>query len=247
MLKKLIKNVRHMLLTGTPWFIYPCLLLTMSRQGRLRREREQEIYDFQAMLRRKSFTFNWSGPYVHNWMHAFRMCDAYGRKTRALEIGSWEGMASLFIVHHLPLCELTCVDTWAGAQEHQGLKELKTIEERFDANLDEYKSRLTKFKGTSHEFLSSQSASERFDIIFVDGSHRCDDVLVDAIKSFELLKVGGVMIFDDYFWKYYRKPKDNPAAAINSFLRLKRGSYELIAVYWQLIIRKTKDDDYKQA
>ena len=39
-----------------------------------------------------------------------------------------------------------------------------------------------------------------FDLIYIDGSHQASDVLVDAIMSFELLKLGGVMIFDDYIW-----------------------------------------------
>jgi len=29
------------------------------------------------------------------------------------------------------------------------------------------------------------------------------------------------MIFDDYLWQYYPKDIDNPAAAINCFLKLK--------------------------
>jgi hypothetical protein len=36
-----------------------------------------------------------------------------------------------------------------------------------------------------------------------------------------VLKTGGVMIFDDNLWRYYKKPSDNPAAAINTFLKLK--------------------------
>jgi hypothetical protein len=56
-----------------------------------------------------------------------------------------------------------------------------------------------------------------------------------------MLKVGGVMIFDDFFWQYYPKAIDNPAAAINLFLRLKRGSYKIIRLYYQIAIIKTAD------
>ena len=48
--------------------------------------------------------------------------------------------------------------------------------------------------------LIADDAGE-FDLIYIDGSHQASDVLVDAILSFELLKLGGVMIFDDYIWK----------------------------------------------
>jgi hypothetical protein len=61
-----------------------------------------------------------------------------------------------------------------------------------------------------------------------------------------MLKVGGVMIFDDFFWQYYPKAIDNPAAAINLFLRLKRGSYKIIRLYYQIAIIKTADRYPKQ-
>ena len=41
-----------------------------------------------------------------------------------------------------------------------------------------------------------------------------------------MLKVGGVMILDDYLWIYYDREIDNPAGVINSFLRLKRHQIE---------------------
>ena len=71
--------------------------------------------------------------------------------------------------------------------------------------------------------------------------HHTDDVVVDAIKGFELLKVGGIMIFDDYFWGYYTKAIDNPAGAVNAFLRLKEGSHQILSIYGQLILQKTRD------
>ena len=49
------------------------------------------------------------------------------------------------------------------------------------------------------------------------------------------------MIFDDYFWRYYPRAIDNPAAAINVFLKFKKGSYKIVRLYWQIIIEKTND------
>lgn len=46
------------------------------------------------------------------------------------------------------------------------------------------------------------------------------------------------MIFDDYLWRYYSKDIDNPAAAINVFLKLKIGQYKIVRTYYQLIIEK---------
>lgn len=73
----------------------------------------------------------------------------------------------------------------------------------------------------------------------MDGSHHSDDVVVDAIKFFQMLKVGGIMIFDDYFWRYYDSIIENPAGVINSFLRLKKNQLEIIGFDYLLIIKKT--------
>lgn len=43
-------------------------------------------------------------------------------------------------------------------------------------------------------------ADDFFDMIYIDGNHEPDYVLEDAVLSFRKLKVGGVMIFDDYGW-----------------------------------------------
>ena len=88
-------------------------------------------------------------------------------------------------------------------------------------------------------FFNESSQKNIFDVIYVDGSHHCNDVVVDAVKSFELLKIGGIMIFDDYLWQYYSKDIDNPAAAINVFLKLKQDSYKVVRVYYQLRVKTT--------
>ena len=133
------------------------------------------------------------------------------------------------------------MDTWTGADEHQGDGVLNSIETHFDGNTNKYKNRLTKFKGTSFNFFNSTTSTENFDLIYIDGSHHTDDVIIDAVKGFEQLKIGGLMIFDDYFWTYYKNAIDNPAGAVNAFLTLKSGCYEVLAVYSQLILRKLSD------
>ena len=38
---------------------------------------------------------------------------------------------------------------------------------------------------------------ERFDMIYIDGSHEFDEVFVDAYYSYRLLSPGGIMLLDD--------------------------------------------------
>jgi hypothetical protein len=139
----------------------------------------------------------------------------------------------------LPKAHLTAVDTWEGSDEDKGRDTLNLAEKRFDSNLERYKDRLEKYKGSSYSFF--QTCEDKFDFVYIDGSHHADDVMCDAIKAFERLRVGGVLIFDDYLWRHYKLPSDNPAGAINAFLKMKCGTYELLAVYHQVAIRKTKE------
>lgn len=90
------------------------------------------------------------------------------------------------------------------------------------------------------EIGSWEGLSCRFALDRPPGSHRADDVLVDAIRRFEAWRPGGVMICDDYLWKFYDRARDNPGAAINAFLRLKKCSYDLIHAGWQVAIVKRR-------
>jgi predicted O-methyltransferase YrrM len=211
-------------------------------------EMQRSFRELASSLRLSNDWFTDNIPY---WLAAFDEVGlAERRETKVLEIGSWEGLSSFFILHTIPHSILTCVDTWEGADEHRsgdfatpGV--LSSIERTFDHNLARFSDRLVKHKGPSFGFYQQRSTRDPYDLIYVDGSHHSDDVLVDAIKCFEMLKLGGLMIFDDYLWKYYPRAIDNPAAAINLFLRLKKGSYRIVRLYYQMIIQKTGMDAHR--
>jgi len=175
-------------------------------------------------------------------MIIFKKFQMLNKPLSCLEIGSWEGRSSLFILESLPNSKLTCVDTWEGADEHKGSKILNRIEQNFDTNLSDYQDRLAKYKGTSFSFFDNLESDTKFDLIYIDGSHYIDDVMIDALKSFAHLNVGGVMIFDDFFWGYYDDPMSNPASAINSFVTLKKRYLRVEMVYSQIIISRIADE-----
>jgi predicted O-methyltransferase YrrM len=198
-------------------------------------------------------TTDWFSSNIPFWLWLFDKYKLSSRESvRALEIGSWEGVSSWFLLTALPNTTLFCVDTWEGADEHKtGLevdkKVLAQIEQNFIANMAPFGSRVAAYKGKSIEFFASHPQVELFDLIYVDGSHFSDDVLIDALNSFNILKVGGVIIFDDYLWRLHERPENNPASAINAFLRLKRSQYRIVRVYHQLIVEKTAKNSRKVA
>jgi hypothetical protein len=146
----------------------------------------------------------------------------------------------------LPRATLTCVDSWEISDPTTRDKQVTAVvqavtESHFDSNLSRFHGRLEKYKGTSFSFFLDHSQKSVYELIYIDGSHYADDVLIDALRCFELLKVGGILIFDDYFYMGHRQFAANPAAAINAFLRLKAGSYRIVRIYSQLVIEKTAD------
>ncbi|HEU5295425.1 MAG TPA: class I SAM-dependent methyltransferase, partial [Burkholderiaceae bacterium] len=223
-------NLPHLLATRAPLAAWSCYVRTAMRRPRLERYRQAKERFVQDALSSGQFGTDWFCGNIPYWLAAFDRYQLFKRPLQALEIGSWEGLSSRFVLDTLPLAHLTCVDTWEGADEHQGMP-LRLVEKRFDHNLACHAERLTKFKGTSLAFFAAQPAQPRFDLIYIDGSHHSDDVMLDALRGFALLKVGGVMILDDYLWRFYARRNDDPAAAIHAFLRLKSGCYDLFMAY----------------
>ena len=68
--------------------------------------------------------------------------------------------------------------------------------------------------------LELHGRNVKADLIYVDGSHFAKDVLADAVLGFELLNIGGVMLFDDAVsWRYGTQIQDSPKIAIDNFIQ----------------------------
>jgi len=215
----------------------------LGRFRKLRSSKYLPVRDrYKAQMSEKDFSNDWFTSNIPNWLLTFEE-HRFGDKDRidALEIGSFEGCSAAFISEQFKTVNLTCIDTWEGSEENQGTDYVDTIEQKFDKNAREFTEKIIKFKGTSFSFFQSCKDRNVYDFIYVDGSHRVEDVIIDAVKSFELLKVGGIMIFDDYLWKYYPIASDNPCTAINAFLKIKKGHYKIIYVGYQLHLVKIND------
>jgi len=96
----------------------------------------------------------------------------------------------------------------------------------------------------------------RMDFALIDGDHNAQGVLRDAVMVWEILKVGGILLFDDYEmeatdpWHYIshkefsEHPRANfqhPRAAIDAFLSIYRGLYEKVIDNFQVGVRKTAE------
>jgi len=142
---------------------------------------------------------------------------------------------------------VTCVDTFAGGQEHREAaaldsKEalsLKALEHRFDDNMHAFTTRIEKIKANSADALALLGVKKRrFDIAYIDGGHRAAEVYADAIMTWSLINPGGTVIFDDYQWREMPDRLDNPGPGIDAFLIAIKGQYRVAHKKYQVAIIK---------
>ena len=131
-----------------------------------------------------------------------------------LEIGSLEGNSALFVINNFKVKKVVCVDIW----EDENFKEAQEKNfNNFKKNMKEFSSIVETFKGTSDNFFLNHK--EKFDVIYVDGSHEADQVYKDITNSWKILNINGILICDDYFYgNIYKNPENVPSIAINKFV-----------------------------
>jgi hypothetical protein len=143
-----------------------------------------------------------------------------------LEIGSYEGMSTLWFYHNLLVGrkgEIYCLDTWQGGHDNQD-QNWNQSEQNFQHNIREFSDRVNVVKGTSWDgLISLQHLKNYFDLVFVDGSHLAHDVLNDLVLSWPLVKPGGFIFCDDYLWgAEHSDPCWSPKQGVDSFVQTYR-------------------------
>ncbi|MGL5063602.1 MAG: tetratricopeptide repeat protein [Microcoleus sp.] len=148
---------------------------------------------------------------------------------QVVEIGSFQGMSACWLLDNIlthPTAKITCIDPY--------------FQEQFKGNIAKtgVADRVIALEGYSQDLLVTL-ASEFYDISYVDGCHKPISALQDAILSWRLVKVGGLMIFDDYEFTFPDNPEDDTKIGIDMFLEMFGSQLEVIHKGYQLIVRKT--------
>lgn len=150
------------------------------------------------------FTTNWFQPNQAAFSSIF---ERFSPKL-VLELGAFEGQATCWMADRMPDGKIEVVDTWA-------VEYAKGAEELFDSNIAELTSPclVVKHKVDTSTFLRNVAPST-YDLVYIDADHRAFSVLSDAVLAFDALKVGGILIFDDYHFTGVTPP---PKLAIDAF------------------------------
>jgi len=168
-----------------------------------------------------------------------------GQKLNYLEIGSWEGASILWMMENVLTngrSRAWVVDPY-GANWQYGKEEMdarymrlsKTLKERYG------RVRVKFYRQFSSVFLRAfPNGKHWFDVIYIDGDHQGLAVLDDLVLSWPLLKIGGILVLDDY--EYRRKRSPIHVKAIADFWLKEFGRFiEVLFVNKQVGFKKTGD------
>jgi predicted O-methyltransferase YrrM len=213
-------------------FIYFSFLKTLIN---IKYEDEKNI--FLLDIKKYKITQYWFSNNIPVWLHIFKKFNYYRKKLNILEIGSYEGLSSIFFLKTLKKSKIICVDIWSANKNekyYNKYNKFKVIEKNFNFNVKFFKKRLKKIKNYSQIFFTDNK--DNYDIIYIDGGHKANVVYQDAINSLNFLKKNGIIIFDDFLWDEYKK--NNPISGIKKFIELKKKEIKIIFASNQLIIQK---------
>tara|TARA_R100001463_G_scaffold119615_1_gene175527 strand:- start:251 stop:889 length:639 start_codon:yes stop_codon:yes gene_type:complete len=207
----------------------------------------------------KKYQFNeeWFDHNIPLWNELFK---SYGRPIESvLEIGCYEGRATVY------LCEkvldkgtnYTVVDTFGGSAVEDGmdttmerLKEDKDIiEKNFMHNISFHEDINFNVRKGNSQFILPEllKGGKKYDLIFIDASHRADDTLVDAYYAHKMLNRGGILIFDDFGWKDPNQPHPvcSPELGIRTFVHMYDEEYTKTHIGYQVVLCKNVHKEFK--
>jgi hypothetical protein len=154
---------------------------------------------------------------------------------RALQIGTYTGDATEWLLSNREIQYLHDVDTWGGSEEvaHESL-DFNSVESYYDSRFND--TRIYKYKMTSDEYFASNKS--QFNFIYIDGDHTALQTSLDGLNAFRLLESGGVMAFDDYLWNYNGNRFLEPKRGVDGFLEVCKDQYTVIESGYQMWIKK---------
>jgi predicted O-methyltransferase YrrM len=176
------------------------------------------------------------------------------KELHLLEIGSYEGYSAIWFLDNVLKhkdSSILCLDMWKDytqdkdsansyGTESAHEKNMNGIFENFKYNTKSFKNLISIKNSSSYVLPALIYRHDEYDIIYIDGNHTAPFVISDAVMSWHLLKVGGIMIFDDYLWQAGAPDQLKPMTAIDNFINLFSDYLEIIHSGYIKAIRRIK-------
>jgi hypothetical protein len=172
---------------------------------------------------------------------------------RCLEIGSFEGRSTIYTAENY--CNgkgsyIDALDLWGTYPGYTRVHQ-RSLYDHFVSNLQNHieDQRVHIHRGYSFDSLMKivqevrAGTKDKYNFIYVDASHTAKDALMDAVLSWEVLQISGVMIFDDYDYSTVNSHVVmSPKIAVDGFLEIYACMYEVLHKGYQVHIKKTSDN-----
>jgi len=185
---------------------------------------------------------DWFSAYAKPNFEKYLIPLAGQQNLQFLQLGVYTGDASIWMLQNIKNIRLTDVDTWLGSDEdaHKDM-DFDDVYKTYTNKIKDYKVNIC--RTTTIGYLLAQYGCDRplgeyFDFIYIDADHTAAGVLLDAELSWDLLKSGGIMAFDDYQWGADLPASKSPKLGIDLFLERHAGEYEILEQGLQVWIRK---------
>jgi Methyltransferase domain len=225
------------------WGRFRTWISAVLKRPELLRSRTEAWEIYETVYKRIKITEPLGRPsdgiarFARHILHAF-----HSKPARYLEIGACEGRSAAFV--HAILggeVHITVVDPFTESVEIEDAI-MRHAFGRFSANMAAIGAtdKVRVLKGRSIDHLPKLiDAGEQFDVVYIDGSHATLDVTLDAVLCWRLLARGGLMIFDDY---WYRRPDlgsgFRPKLAVDGFVGVMSHEIIVLDVARQVFLRK---------
>tara|TARA_Y100000590_G_C15730227_1_gene1016686 strand:+ start:873 stop:1691 length:819 start_codon:yes stop_codon:yes gene_type:complete len=209
---------------------------------------------FKLEVDNLKFSRNWFTKNIPIWKYIFDK-NSDLKFNKILEIGSYEGMSAFFLLKNFPNTKIDCVDIFEGSSEYKS-DNFTNVENNLNYNLKSFEGRYTFFKMNSDNFFNKEiNKNDFYDMIYIDGSHYADQVYKDAVNSFKILNINGMIIFDDFLrnkldnikvtsrmQKYgYESEKKNVIGGILKFIKNYNNKIKILFVGYQVFLKKISD------
>jgi len=202
--------------------------------------------------------YNWTNDIPHGHKQYFlNIIDYFNKnyekttdelRTKVLEIGTYTGISLINIVSLIPNSIGVGVDMWSNYTEtgegglHNNITNLE-VEKSFHNNVKNtgMNERIKAVKGDSVEVLMNMiKTNDKYDFVYVDGSHLALDCFADLILSWDLLNKHGIMGIDDYLYNYEPNNRnfESPHESVNRFLKKYEGKYKILHMEYRVFLEK---------
>jgi len=180
------------------------------------------------------------------------LINKYGYPEKTVEIGAFEGYSCVHMVNTAKSLNLNykhiVIDPYDSSDDLES-KVVQGAFENFEHNIKVCENpdgiefiRKKSFDG----LIDLHSRGEKVDFVYIDGDHRAATVLEDLVLSFQLLKIGGILLCDDaHTWIHkdsngVKNVQQSPKMAIDSFIHCNWDKIELLDLPkgYQVGIRK---------